>query len=403
MAANKYKVEARSLESAMEKVKEKFGADALVLDVKEIRKKEPDGLGVGTVFEITVVPESNSIEAVRITKQSDEAPFDNESLARLKLEIQRLERVVQSVNAAGEKIASALGDLSDYPLSRFLITGGASRKSIEVLASSFEEQVPQAERGSLDMASNHLANYIHTVNTGKWEDVSGLHFFFGSGGSGKTGIIIKLAGRLSRLGKDVAVIDLFPRHSGDIKRLEVAGDTLGVGVAAAFSLEDLKNSIRYFGEKEVVLVDTPCILSEKSLLSGSFKNYLDSIELAHRHFVFELNFDDRLRRKELELFETLKCDYAVLSKLDVSMSRAAFIDLIVNFPITFSFLNGSPDYDKGFEIASLPALLRLISPELVVESRKAVKKPLNRTQVRAEEKGGEEGIDVRETVLESVR
>jgi len=399
MAMNRYKVEARSLEAAMQKVKEQFGPDALVLDVREYQRKEADGLGVGTVFELTVAPEGESASHARVYRENDVVHFTNVSLEKLRRQIERLEGIVQSVNAAGERMVFALNGAGRYPLGEILLEKGASRRTVEVLASSFEENVPPAESGSIEAAANHLSTYIHAVNTNRWEDVSGVHFFFGAGGSGKTSVVIKLAGRLARTGKEVVIIGFLPRHGGDIKRLEVAGDALGVQVAVAFSLDDLRKAAEAFQGK-VLLVDTPCCLSEKTILSEHFRQYLETLSLAHKHYIFDLNMDVRVLERSLEVYRLLRCDYAILSKLDVSMRKAAFLDLVVRHPIVFSFLNGSVDFEQGFSIASLSLLLRLISPELTVEKREDVKKSLNTEAKDTEKMEGGEDSEIEDAVLE---
>lgn len=401
MATNRYKVEARSLEAAMQKVREQFGPDALVLDVREYQRKDTDGLGVGTVFELTVAPEGESTPRVQVSRESDVVNFTNASLKKLRQEIERLEGMVRSVNAAGEKIGLAVDGTKNYPLSSILLRGGASRRTVEVLASSFEETVPPVEQSSIETASNHLSTYIHTVSTNRWDDISGIHFFFGPGGSGKTSIVIKLAGRLAKAGKEVVIVGYLPRHGGDIKRLEVAGDALGIEVAIAFGIEDLDKAIEAFSGK-VLLIDTPCCLSEKAILSDRFRHYLEALSLAHTHFVFDLNADIRAAQRFLELYKLLNCDYAVLTKLDISLKRAAFLDLVVRHPMVFSFMNGSVDFEQGFHIASLSLLLKLISPELAISKRKDVKKSLNTMVEGAEIMEGGEDSEVEAKVLEYV-
>jgi len=173
-----------------------------------------------------------------------------------------------------------------------------------------------------------------------------------------------------------------------------------VHVAVAFSMDDLKKAVDTFKDR-VLLIDTPCCLTEGTILSERFRNYLETLSLAHKHFVFDLNSDPRVIERSVEIYRLLKCDYAVLSKLDVCLKRAAFLDIVVRHPVAFSFLNGSVDYERAFVIASLSNLLRLISPELTVE-KKGVKKSLNTEAENTEEMEGGEDSEVESRVLEYV-
>ena len=396
---NRYKVEARSLEAAMQKVKEQFGPDALVLDVREYRRKEPDGLGVSTVFELTVAPQSDSRAGAVVKREGEEVKFTNDSLDRLRTSVEKIERMIQKINAASEKMATALADTGSYPISRILLSAGASKRTVDILSSSFEENVPPANRNSIDSSANHLSTYIHAVKTNRWEDISGVHFFFGSGGSGKTSVIIKLAGRLVKAGKKITIVGFLPRHGGDIKRLEIAGDALGVEVVVAFTLDELRKCIELIGDR-ILLIDTPCCFSEKTITSEHFRRYLLSQETFHKHFVFDLNADLRRLYRELEIFRYLGCDYAALTKLDISFKRASFLDLVVKYPLIFSFINFSLDYSKGFELASTSMLLRLISPELSIAGEQELKKSLNTETETTEKKKGGEVSEANEAVLE---
>ena len=396
---NRYKVEARSLEAAMQKVKEEFGPDALVLDVREYRRKEPDGLGVSTVFELTVAPQSDTRAGAKVERQGEEVKFTNDSLEKLRTSVEKIERMIQRINAASDKMATSLADSSSYPIKRMLLSAGASKRTVDIIASSFEENVPPANRSSIDSAANHLTTYIHAVKTNRWEDISGVHFFFGSGGSGKTSVVIKLAGRLVKAGKNITIVGFLPRHGGDIKRLEIAGDALGVEVIVAFALDELRKCLELKGDR-ILLVDTPCCFSEKTITSEHFRRYLISQDTSHKHLVFDLNADIRRLERELEVFRYLGCDYAVLTKLDISFKSASFLDLAVRYPVIFSFVNFTQDYSKGFELASTSLLLRIISPELSISGEKELKKSLNTETQTAEKKKGGEVSEAKEAVLE---
>jgi len=396
---NRYKVEARSLEAAMQNVKEQFGPDALVLDVREYRRKEPDGLGVSTVFELTVAPQTEPQSHVVVSRGDGNKRFTNDSLERLRTSVEKIERMIQKINATSEKMATVLADPNGYPIRKMLLSAGASGRTVDIIASSFEENVPPTNRDSIDSAANHLTTYIHAVKTNRWEDISGVHFFFGSGGSGKTSVIIKLAGRLVKAGKKITIVGFLPRHGGDIRRLEIAGDALGVEVIVAFTLDELRKCVELKGDR-ILLIDTPCCFSEKTITSEHFRRYLLSQDTSHKHFVFDLNADIRKLERELEVFKYLGCDYAILTKLDISFKRASFLDLAIKYPIIFSFINFTQDYSKGFELASTSLLLRVISPELCISSEQKLKKSLNTETETVEKKKGGEVSEVNEAVLE---
>ncbi len=385
MSQKSYKVQAGSLNAAMRKVKDRFGPDVFVLETRELQRKQDGGLGVRTVFELTVVP-GEEYTGDATVRSVEKTCYSGDDLKTLKEEIARLERMVTSVNAVGRRLAGMLKTDGHYPIADILRREGASEKTVEVLTSSFEDQTPGQERQSFVAAANHLGRYVKTVRARSWDQMSGIHVFLGSGGSGKTSLIVKIAGRIADAGGDVAIIKLFPRHSGEIKRFEVVGDALGIEAAVAFSLDEFKKSLKYFQKHKVVLVDTPCILTVKELATDNFRKFLSGLNLAHLHYVFDLNTADAMLETEMELCNHMFCNYAVLTKLDITQGRARLFDLVVRKPLVFSFINGSADFDHGLEIASSRAMLAMVHRTLGPGGDGNQGNPLNYRFPEADEK-----------------
>ncbi|GEM_PF-1092717 len=364
MNQNTYRIQARSLETAMQEVKDRFGPDALVLDVKETRKKEAGSLGVGTVFEVSVMPEGTRFEGARAAPSSS-IPYSNNDLLTLQREIERVEKLAASVNELGNKLTGISRSNDNYPLYDMLMKRGASSKTVRMLASSYEDQIPIRDGASLKAAAGHLGGYLKTVNPCRWDEISGIHMFFGPGGSGKTSLIVKLAGRIADSGGSVAILTLFPRHSGEIKRLEVVGEALNIETAVAFSLDEFRRSVDYLSRNRTILIDTPCVLTVKELITEEFGKVIAGLDLKHLHYVFDLNSVPQRLEKEIEVFGQLGCDYAVISKLDIANGGAGILELVVRQSIIFSLINDSPDFDRGLEIAAVSKLMSVIDPSLV--------------------------------------
>ncbi|MBN2071853.1 MAG: hypothetical protein JW814_10390 [Candidatus Krumholzibacteriota bacterium] len=353
-------IQDRSLENAMKKAKDQFGPDVLIVNTRERRGKKEGGLGIDRIFEVTVAAEDDAgLYARSDIKPKEELLSRSEAAARLEKQIERLEKLEISINRIEGKIRGMLEGHSTYPIFDLLSGGGVSPRTVEMIADSFS-RTGKKGRDPEGSAFEHLERHLRVAEERSCADMSGIHYFFGTGGSGKTSIIIKLAAKLVDLGKDVSIITLFPRHGGEVKRLEVVGKTLAIGTYPVHDLQGLRETLDSMDEETVVLVDTPCVATVSELRTERFASFISEFDFVNRHYVFDISKRASFLRQEVEVFDRLGCDFCVLTKLDLSLEKAAFIDLIATALRPFSFINESPDFDRGFDIATRKRLLDLV-------------------------------------------
>ena len=363
-----HRIRARSLEEAMELVKRKFGTEALIQGTHEIKTRKEYGLGLESVYEVCVVENSEDIASnpgfgniyERGKAKVDIGVSSADTLQRLKNQIMRVDKLTSLFHGLENRLKRLLSDRKDYPIYELLIRGGAFFNTVDTIINSYFKQLSNKMKPSRESALLHIKSNLKTVDTSSWNDVDGIHFFLGSGGSGKTTLIAKLAARLSDRGREITVISLFPRHCGDVARLEALGEMLGIRVLIANTIEEVEREIET-NEKGVVLVDTPCILSVKELTSERFISFITQLKAAHSNYVFDICAGPGRIEKELEIFDTVSCDFAVLNRLDIISGGAAFLNLLSKQQLVFSFISDSADLDGGLEIASRDKLISLIT------------------------------------------
>jgi flagellar biosynthesis GTPase FlhF len=378
-----HKIQAESLEAAMNKVKNSFGPDVLILDVEEKKEKKADSLGVSNIFEIRVAEAEGTAtslterrsEVASAKKERDTAIYEEDAgtyrldsgYRKFSEELGRIDTIIDKVEEIKNKLTDVIQPSVDYPLAEILSEAGASYKSIEKLAKSFEEHSSQDKGGRFREAVKDLRRYLSVSNSRSWHDISGAHLFFGSGGCGKTSLVVKLAGILVEEGKRVAIHTLFPRHNGEVERLKMVGEALGAQFKPLFDIKELNRLQEKAGKGDVILVDTPCLLTDSYLKDSEIRQFISEWEYIYKHFVFDLNASNLRLEEELKLYNQLSFDYAVLTKFDFTWDKGKIIDLVTSNPVMFSFINQFNHFGKGLDMATVRGLMMNISPRLITD------------------------------------
>jgi flagellar biosynthesis GTPase FlhF len=286
---------------------------------------------------------------------------------RVRSEIERIERLIRSVESAEAKLRSFD---TGYPLNEALIAGGVSDGSLRLLQNSYEENVPTAIRGEPDSARLHLLDYLKCASTRSFADISGPHVFLGSAGAGKTSLMIKLAAELAREGKTVAIVVAAPYHSGEIRRVEEAAAALMIDAVVANDYEELMRALRLYEDKDAVLIDTPCMLSRRHGAVTAMFEKLRSASNLFKHMVCSITNDADLLFSELDLYHAWDCDFLALSRIDLARKCGKIIEIVLHRDVTFSFVGFEEGDGPGIRLATPEMLLELVSPSVDAEVSK---------------------------------
>ncbi len=361
MSQNTCKVQAGSLEATMKKVKEQFGPDALIMGTREIRRRKKGGLGYETVFEVSV--EGCKGENAGSYVPPADVTGDNPRMMnreRLKNLIVRMEKMNSSVQELEKRLEKVLQPNSDYPLYEIMLKGGASAEIVEIIADSYSGQYVRSGADPVESAIDHLKKHLKTADARSWSDVSGVHLFFGAGGCGKTGLVIKLAGKLVKSGKKVTVVTYIPGKGGGKGNPASIERRLGIRLITAVGIEELERMLDGVDDDTVVLIDTPCILTEGEVFAGELAGYVSGLPCSNLHYIFDLDVSRRRFDTELRIYHDLRCDFCSLSKLDITESSARFLNLLEEELLPFSFINESSSLTEGLAIATKERLVELI-------------------------------------------
>jgi len=362
-----HRIRDRSLEKALQKVKRRFGPDAMIQETREVNVRKENSLGIEKMYEISVLDgEGAQQELTSGPQPSFQVQFpegirgDEVGLvSKLRKQISRLESLNSSCREIHSRLKRTISGRADYPLYDQLIEKGVFVNVVNAIMESYFNRAGRNGEVSGRSALEHIRRNLKTVDTDSWEEISGTHIFVGAAGSGKTTVVCKLAGRLSERGRKVKVISLFPRNLRDLGGFEIFNDSSGVEVVVAKDLSEL-DSLLSGWRSDTVLIDSPCVLSDERMASRRFAEFVRDIEGAYLNYVFEASAGIMRLRRELAVFDWLCGDFAVLNKYDLVEGKGAFLNLIPEKQLVFSFINDSSEFETGLEIISDDLLLSFI-------------------------------------------
>ncbi len=173
-----------------------------------------------------------------------------------------------------------------------------------------------------------------------------VQMFIGPAGSGKSGIISKLAGRATVTGNpNVAVVTTDCYRMGALEQMEAFAAAADIDLEKVNSPEEIPEVFERLRDKSLVLIDT----AGRSLKNEEHEEEIGALYEAIRpdevHLVLPLNMRDRDLEKFAEKYVALKANRIVFTRQDESSEQGALLWLPLKFGIPLSYIgNGqSPD------------------------------------------------------------
>ncbi len=367
--SNKYTIRARSLDIAMRRAREHFGANAVIVDTRNVTRKDATHMTMSAMVELTVIPPSHvSVDAVQARDATYQILKPKTALGpgvrRIQDEIGRIERLIKTVERAGTRLR-ALD--TGYPLADALVAAGATPDGVRMLENLFEQHTPATNANDPGAAREHLAGLLRCTGAQSPAALTGAHVFMGSAGAGKTSLVIKLAAEMVRGGRRPAMVVAMPYHSGDVRRVEEAAYALMIDCVVARDYDEMEGALRLFSDADAVLVDTPCLLTRRGNAAARFFARLQDSDQMFKHDVTSMTSGIDFILGQLDLYRTYRCDYLALTRIDQARRCGHIVDLATGDGYTFSFVGYEEKEGPGVSVATAGLLIGLVLSHLAVK------------------------------------
>jgi len=340
-------VEAPTLKEALRLVRSRHGEDARVIRSRTLTRRQPGGLGQEKVVEVLVQPSSTGRRHASSSAhlETPRRPLRNDGVAaEVAAEVERIESLVRQIAVDQAGLAGRQQVIKQNPVAEALVTAGADPGVVVRLTERC-----QAETGAVLSDRTALLNYLgRSLPTGRggWKELGGTHVFLGNPGCGRSEMVLGAAAKLSHEGRQVLVLSLLPRHSGEVRRLQAEAAKHGFDAAVIQKSKQMAKAVEYLDRYDVVLMDAPAFNSPKLRLDDSLHRAITTNPAFHRHLVFPLDRDLRDSGTMLEQARAWNCDWLALSRVDQTNRRGKILDLIDQCPLPVSLM-GDTEWPEG--------------------------------------------------------
>ena len=242
-----------------------------------------------------------------------------------------------------------------YPLVGAAWLHDLSPAQRRLLVHDFRATTPRREWGAATAAESHLRRSLRLWPLASWDELHGLHVVLGVAGAGKTTLVLKLGRQLAAAGRRVAVLAFCPRPGPQAAAFRAAAELASVTAAVVPTPADWADARAPLADCDVLLVDTPCCLSEPHLLHALLSLPEMRRPESSLHHAVCLHHGPEFLLRQLKLAAAHGVDYLALSQADLAPGFGALLELQARPPV--SFVNASRDLDAPLVSPGADALL----------------------------------------------
>ena len=377
--------EAQDMTHALRLIKKQFGPQAVILSARTL-KKEPGMFGFLKTpgVEVTAATDSYQIQSRPGASCEDSSdmyegqiqPFEHrfsnakEKSRHLQTHDVRFPRKKGAGNPSKSLISQAHQDEKSRLYRRLRSQGVEESIASELidelnsLLSSVRSPTGDAERRTLIhiLEDRGITTQRVRIEASKQK----IAAFIGPPGVGKTSTIVKLAAAARTPNKSggVALITLDNDRIAAIQQLEIYAKIIGIPIQAASNQRELKEAIKQFQKKSLILVDTAGLSKRNTRQIEALSATFQTIRHIEVHLLLSATMKEADLMDKIERFKAIPFTRLIFTKLDETSSYGNLLNLLIRTKIPLSYFTNSAEIPGGIEIATLEKLVDLIvTPE----------------------------------------
>jgi hypothetical protein len=244
-----------------------------------------------------------------------------------------------------------------YPLAGTHYLAGLPAEESGRLGRAFRDATPPGEWSSRTAALNHLQSLLPAWPIRDVSHMRGVHVFLGAAGAGKTTLVLKAAHRLTRAGRRVGLITLFPQSPERIAAFRDAALRVPAPVQLAHHERQLEEAVTGLARCDTILVDTPCLLSQPARSRQIARLRLLKHPSTVLHYSLCLHHSRAFQHREMAAATAHGVDFLALSHLDLAPGPGALIAVQLRTLRRISLANAYPDVNDPLVPFGAAALL----------------------------------------------
>jgi flagellar biosynthesis protein FlhF len=183
----------------------------------------------------------------------------------------------------------------------------------------------------------------------------------GAAGVGKTTTLAKISVREAfQNGKEIALITLNDHRIGATAQMEAYGNILRVPVAAVSNRKELKEILKRFRDKDLILIDTPGISPKDIYGINELKMFLDSLDPLEIHLVAAAGTRAKDFESIISKFGMLSIECLLFTKIDETVEYGSMLNAVVHTRLPVSYFTNGQEVPENIEEGSTERLIDML-------------------------------------------
>ncbi len=362
------RVEAPTMDEALEKVRTMLGSDAMIVKTRTFRRGGVLGFGGREVVEVFAADTRSRIENVKrenLNRTRKIVPSRAETMnGSAPVETPATEASEDQSSASYEEFANALSQIRQEIREFVSRTGGLQKYDHPFLSECYELLISkEVDPQIADRLSQHIAtlkipegfpeparvrSVVHSQLTQLFLPSPPLNkkikprliALVGPTGVGKTTTIAKLAARAKineRMRVGLVTLDTF--RIAAIDQLEKYAEIIGLPMAVAAQPQELSDVIDEFREREVdlVFIDSAGRSHRDELKMAELRGFLSVLPDVETHLVLSTTTHGSTLENIANRFMGIDFDAVILTKVDETVSFGALVKALftIGRPVSF--------------------------------------------------------------------
>ena len=365
---------ARTMGEALEKVREKFGHEAMIMGSRKFRAGGFLGFGSREMIEVYVADTRPGVQGLKAggrrsvippssaqvppAGEADPAPIarppirEDGELQKLQADLGRIENgLSELLHRPDEKGSLAHPFLREcYDL---LLSNEVEPRIADAIVAEIEEQkLPGGfpAKSSVDLiVRDYLARYFEPNRPMVSSDGPRILFLIGPTGVGKTTTIAKLASRAKiNQRRKVGLITLDTYRIGAVDQLTQYADIFKVPVHVIQSPEELSKEVEKCAQEgdELIFVDSAGRSPQDELKMSELKKFINALPQAEVHLVLSTTTHPKTLSSIAERFTPMGFDRVILTKLDESVALGPLVGSLLDIGKPVSYVTDGQNVPK---------------------------------------------------------
>jgi len=386
MQTKRYEV--LSINEGMARIKDDLGPNAIILSSKRLKGKKRSFVEMiaarddycGSIPNLSSKKDKKSESAIL---NSDEAflPFRTEidQLKALIMDTRKkadihseLTELRETLNTLFDILGVQKNENISSHLSKFyyhLISIGISRQRafqlVEELKNNYSQEILEDYRNLLEVAEGIIKRSIAAFykNVSKKRVIS----FVGPAGSGKTTTLAKLAAQYlfsDRL--DIGILTTDTYRIGATEQLKIYADIMGLPLQLISKKEEFKESLDAFGEKDIILIDTPGKTYKDENYLMKLKELFAIDSPIETNLILNITANQENMIETAERFGIINYDNIIFTKLDEANNFGSIYNIIDYAGKPVFYITNGQNVPQDLEKVDPGKLARLIVKNTMV-------------------------------------